>query len=644
MLFRIIIFYTTVGFLLYGNSLFSQDSPVVSKSDKTEKINGRLFYVHEIQKGETLYSISKAYNVDKNTIAAENPEIFEKFVPGQILKIPFTKSGLELPVKNSPVHIVEKGETLYSISRKYNIAVNDIVSVNKIEGNNIQPGQKLIIKKTAEAGNTPPPDTSKFIYHKVEKGQTVYSISKMYSIPIELLFELNTELENSGLKAGMLLKIPGEKSVQNDFIMVKPVEKDSSADQQHSGVSDSLLYKSSNCGTYEYDKVKETFNIALFLPFQGDAITLEAEEEASVNSNFEPAPKPFLEYYEGFLLAVDSARQMGINLTLNVSDLRRDSASTSNMLKSGELNGTDLIIGPVYESNFKIISDFALINDINIIYPINSNNSGIFNNPKIFQLNSGLYCQISQAARFFTVYKDINCIIIHSSNAEENELAGIYKKIFEQCLGTIHPAGTGFHDINYSVSGISGIENAMSADKINFIIIPSGNQIFVINLLTKLQPLTKRFRIILSGNPSWKKFDNNLDLEYLHNLNLHSFTPFYIDYESPAVKSFILRYRENFKCEPSKYSFLGFDTGIYFLTALKKYGKNFQGCLKNHDVNLLQSCFNFYRVSDKGGYENNGTFILHYSHNNDVKVLNIIKETVTLPAEEPDIQLRKLKP
>jgi hypothetical protein len=184
----------------------------------------------------------------------------------------------------------------------------------------------------------------------------------------------------------------------------------------------------------------------------------------------------------------------------------------------------------------------------------------------------------------------------------------------------------------------------MSKEKINIIIVPSSDQIFVINLITNLQPLTKKFKIILSGMPSWKKFENNLELEYLHNLNMHTFVPFYADYNNPYVLNMVMSYRNNFKCEPSKFSFLGFDTGIYFLTALKKYGHDFQDCITNQKIPLLQADFNFVKVSEKGGYENNGTFILHYNQDNDVKIVNMVNDSIALPLALPDIQVRKMKP
>ncbi len=636
-------------FLLLRCQCFAQEV-VVKKSNKIEKINGKKYYIHEIQKGETIYSVSKAYGVDKNIIALENPEVFEKFSVGQILHIPYEINDNSSGKTNVKIHEVTKGETLYSISKKYNVTIKELLKNNPDAENGLQIGQKLKISVPStvvvNTQSTPiPGDTSKYFFHTVEKGQTVYSISKQYNISIDQIYQENPELETKGLKNGEVLRIPKEKKiiVHND-IVIESTETDTLKEQIESDVNFIPIQSNADCGKYNYKSNPETINIALILPLQGDAITLDAEEEASVNPNFEPNPKPFLEYYEGFLMAIDSMKRAGLNLSVKTIDLRKDSAKTQDLINKGELNDMDLIVGPVFESNFKMVSEFALKKGINIIYPINSQNSEIFSNPRVFLLNSSLYSQMAQATKYLAAFKDLNYILIHNETKDEQEIVDVYKKIlFKEYQKNFGTENVPYKEVIYSASGLAGVENSLSKEKINVLIIPSSNQIFVINILTKLQPLTKKFKIILSGMPAWKKFENNLELEYLHNLNMHTFVPFFVDYSNPFIISFVEDYREKYKCEPSKYSFLGFDTGIYFLTALMNYGHDFQDCIRNMKLSLTQSDFNFVKVSEKGGYENNGVYILHYNLDNDVKIVNIVKDSISLPLVMPDIQVRKTK-
>jgi len=630
--------------IICNNFLFAQQEVV--KSDKIEVINNKKYYIHEIKKGETLYSISKAYGVEQNDIALENPEVFESFNPGQTIKIPIVSSVSS--VQNTNVnHIVKKGETLYSISKKYNISIDELVKNNPDIKNGIQIGQNIIIRNSVKTNTNvdlTKKDTANYYYYKIEKGQTIYSISKKYNISIDNIYKFNPEIEKNGLKNGDIVLVPKNKvEKNNNDEMLIEVKTDTIDKSTHTHYVEPV--KNVNCDNFKYDKTKQKFKVSLLLPLQSDAVTIDNEDEVSAtNPNFYPQPKPFLEYYEGFLMAVDSIRKSGLNVEIQLIDLKKDSVKTANIINDGSLSNSDLIIGPVYEKNFMQIAKYAKNNSINAVYPINSlNNVDINNNLNIFVLNSNLNTEIQQFARYFSSFKDNNYILINNGSEYEKEIITLYKTNLQNEFSKKYGNETlPLKEILYSQSGLSGVENNLHKEKLNIIIMPSANQIFVINMLTKLQPLSKKFKIILLGMPSWKKFDNNIETEYLYNLNMCSFVPFYIDYNSQKAKDFIKIYRNYYNCEPSKFSFLGYDTGIYFLSALKNYGKNFQDCISNIKVEQLQSFFNFNKTSKDGGYENNGTFIIRYNNENNVQIENIITNELILPLTAPDIQLRKV--
>jgi len=150
---NIIIIYLFFSFFSFQTYAQQDEKPEIIKSSTTEIINGKKYYMHKVEKKQTLYSIAKAYNVLTNDIVSENPEITEGLKIGQILKIPTE---------------TEKKET---------------VKVNK---------------------NPEPPD---MVLHNVEQGQTFYSISKQYGVSIEAIKAANPEL-TEGLKAGQQIKIP----------------------------------------------------------------------------------------------------------------------------------------------------------------------------------------------------------------------------------------------------------------------------------------------------------------------------------------------------------------------------------------------------------------------------------------------------
>ncbi|MGE0637777.1 MAG: LysM peptidoglycan-binding domain-containing protein [Bacteroidia bacterium] len=111
----------------------------VTKSTRIEKIEGKEYYIHKIIKGQTLYSVSKAYNVLISEIVFENPEAIDGIKPDMELRIPVASSSTAVvPENNKPiningkyrVHAVEKGQTLYAISKLYNVTIEEIKQAN----------------------------------------------------------------------------------------------------------------------------------------------------------------------------------------------------------------------------------------------------------------------------------------------------------------------------------------------------------------------------------------------------------------------------------------------------------------------------------------------------------------------------------
>ena len=116
-------------FLLINISVFSQEAVIqVNRSTEKVLIEGKVYFIHVVKKGETVYSICKAYYVSPKVLSKENPAIIVGLQPGQVLKIP--ESTDEEIFAASPegfiLHKVEPGETFYSISKHYNISIKEI--------------------------------------------------------------------------------------------------------------------------------------------------------------------------------------------------------------------------------------------------------------------------------------------------------------------------------------------------------------------------------------------------------------------------------------------------------------------------------------------------------------------------------------
>lgn len=189
-----IIFFT---FIAFSTQVFSQEQLYPKTTD-----NGKEFYIYQVSQGEGLYSISKKFGVTQNELHQYNPEIAKGLKFGVTLKIPAKKQVFlpkqhDYTIDgNYKIHIVERSQTLYSISKTYNIAIESILSINPSAKNGIKVGDELKIPTTASNNSNKAPITNSgidtvFILHEVKKKETLYSISKKYDVDINSILELN---------------------------------------------------------------------------------------------------------------------------------------------------------------------------------------------------------------------------------------------------------------------------------------------------------------------------------------------------------------------------------------------------------------------------------------------------------------------
>lgn len=135
--------------LLFSFFIAFAQKATVEKSNQVQVIDGKKYYLHTIVKGQTLYAISKAYDVTVNDIVIENPELIDALPLNKIIKIPFkeTKKTEQtvLPEGDYKLHSVERGETFYSICKKYNLRIEQLAAANPETEKGIKKGQILKI-------------------------------------------------------------------------------------------------------------------------------------------------------------------------------------------------------------------------------------------------------------------------------------------------------------------------------------------------------------------------------------------------------------------------------------------------------------------------------------------------------------------
>ena len=595
-----------ISLMMITFSACTQDKKVEISENKVT-ITGRRYYVHIIQEYENLEKISQAYNLSIKEITIENPEILSNWKTGEAIRIPIiagkNRTLEELENRDEFVyHVVKNDETLYKIAQTYGMEISDLIETNPeaaIEG--VRTGEVLrLIKSKVSKTNKLEQNDSKFFLHKIEGKQTLYLISKIYNIDINLLKMVNLHKGAGILEEGTEIKIP----------------------KTHKRSKNSNFYReleANPCESFTYNS--EVFKIALMLPFylnKNDTINkyeylnmIKKEDEKIYKSS-----KIILDFYQGVLIAIDSMKQIGFSVDLYVYDTQKNKDKVKEIIEYPEFKNMDLIIGPAYSSNFKMVADFAKENEINIISPLSSKEHFLSYNPFVFQIMPSYQTQLEKYTDFLTNFHNEKIILIHDSIKKEIELVEKYENKLYRFLDNynIPREEVLIKQMSFNKQKIGDLEDVLSYDMENIIIIPSKNQAFSSEVIRNLIRLSKDYRIKLFGMPEWKNFDN-IELSYFHQLNLHYFLPNYVDYDKDLVKNFIKKYRKNFMQEPSNLSFIAYDVMFYFLNMMQQYGKNFQYCLPYYEGSVqkgLSMTIDFQKINEYSGFKNNTASIIRY--------------------------------
>ena len=189
---------TTINELKQLNNLKSNNlsiNQVLKIPTNSEEFNKYITYT--VQKGDSLYSISKKYNTTVDKIKNINNLTNNALSIGQVLKIPSSSKEENTTVTN---YIVKSGDSLYSIAKKYNTSIDKIKQLNNLNSNLLSIGQTL---KIPNSNNTTD------LTYKVVSGDSLYSIAKKYNTTVDKI-KANNNLNSNLLSIGQILKIPKE--------------------------------------------------------------------------------------------------------------------------------------------------------------------------------------------------------------------------------------------------------------------------------------------------------------------------------------------------------------------------------------------------------------------------------------------------
>ena len=334
----------------------------VEKSPVIVFINGKKYYVHTVKSGDTLYSIAKAYEVGENDIRECNPSVGDGLRIDQTVKIPVPASAIikanaeKKRKKDYIVHKVKAGQTLYAIARDYNISVAQLREDNpSVNPQALSVGESLWIRRTAIGSSTEQQAQAEMVEytdnlnkatsddgfdnHVVQPGETIYSLSRRYGITEAEFAQLNDV--SQGLKAGAIIRIPKAKEVEQEVV----AEADNAPAQ--TTLNTEITFQKLNDS--------QDLNIALMLP---------------MNINSKPNAS-YVEFYQGFLLGLDEIKKSGKgNTKLTVYNTAHDQLKVQQIVGSTMFEGTNLIVGPVYEDELNPVLQYAHKNSVPVVSPL----------------------------------------------------------------------------------------------------------------------------------------------------------------------------------------------------------------------------------------------------------------------------------
>jgi len=256
---------------------------------------------HIIKKGETLFSISKVYNIPVEDLKKINKLQNGKILPGQELKlsqsveqkenVAVVKTELK---QKTTTHVVIAGENLESISKMYHIAIGELKKMNFLSGNSIKTGQELKVNQTTEVPVTEtekPVNTIKTLTHKVKSGESLFTISKKYKVTVEELKNINN-LTGSNIHPGQDIKISlAKESGVEESVMTKHVETSKSI--THKVTKGESLFTISKEYNVSIDALKEMNNMTdNKIHFGQELIILQTGNETEKKTTSKADSKP----------------------------------------------------------------------------------------------------------------------------------------------------------------------------------------------------------------------------------------------------------------------------------------------------------------------------------------------------------------
>jgi ABC-type branched-subunit amino acid transport system substrate-binding protein len=325
------------------------------------------------------------------------------------------------------------------------------------------------------------------------------------------------------------------------------------------------------------------------------------------------APKEqarLVEYYEGFLMAVEELKREGYSFIINTYDAGPKDKSLDSLFASGALDYTELIIGATYSSHTKELAQFAKKNEIPLVIPFSSKTEEAIDNPMVFVASSvNSYVVPKVCTKFVEEFSTANIVFVDDAkNGNKTEFINALKAELDK---------NSIQHRTIDMKQVTSTVKELQANKKSVVVVPTSASATTLNtILPSLIDAKGKGKIILFGYPEWQIHAKNTR-NMMYEIDTYFYATFYSNEVFPSVnhfqKSFVNWYNHGIQNIYPRYGMLGYDTGRFFLLAASKYGKELGMRINETPSKPIQSAFLFERIGEDGGYVNTKYFFVHYT-------------------------------
>ncbi|SCY88674.1 PBP1 and LysM peptidoglycan-binding domain-containing protein [Flavobacterium caeni] len=587
---------------------------------------------HVAEPKETWYSISRKYGVGVPDLQAANPEAFKDGIKiGQTIKIPGSGHPPTVAVESKPqvittpkaneqprpassagvYHVVQPKETKFGIAKKYGITVAELERKNPDIVANLPIGYKLTISGATakqEPVEKPKPTVhdvpaaatttattevvkttkfSGFANYEVKPKETLFSLSQMFDITQEELLMLNPTLKD-GVKVGMILKVPGKGSITK---IESAVSNGRFAD----------LTKSI--------KATEKKQLVLLLPFNAAKIQGDTVKNLSTRLKKDAFLNMTLDFYSGALMAIDSAKAIGLNIDVKIFDSEESklSSNVAAVIEKNNVAKADAVIGPFYQQYVEKVAEMLQGANVPVISPLSKETGKPF--PNLYQAMPP--SDFTKGAMMDFLRQKAGNVLVVSDPKRQSNKEFITKNYAEAKFVTVSETGA---------VDMENLKSLLVKDKVNYVVLDTEKTGMILSSTNTLLAEMPNFQIqiaIIEPNET-------LDFEEVSMKRLTLLKLLYpsLTYENntPEGQLFENSYKNKNKIFPSQFAVRGFD--VTFDTMLRlSQGKTFAESADQDKTQQVESKFE-YAKKPGDGYTNKGVYILEYQEDLSVKQVN----------------------